>query len=53
MATLVAFMREADGLLANALQRYVTGGPFGELFDMPEDNFAAGKITAWDMSRWM
>ena len=53
MATLVAFLREADGLLANTVARFAAGGEFGELFDMPEDNFAVGQLTAWDISRWM
>ena len=53
MATLAAFMREADPLLANTLQRFVAGGPFGELFDMPEDTFSTGKLACWDISRFM
>ncbi len=52
MSLLVSFMREADATLASAVARYAAGGPFGELFDMPEDNFSAGKLTLWDISRW-
>lgn len=52
MSLLVAYLREADPILANAVARFAAGGPFAELFDMPEDNFAAGKITLWDLSRW-
>ncbi|MDX2096070.1 MAG: hypothetical protein SFW64_09105 [Alphaproteobacteria bacterium] len=53
MATLVAFLREADVLLAASVQRFAAGGVFGELFDMPEDTFAVGNLTAWDIRRWM
>lgn len=53
MSTLVAFLREADGVVANTAARFVAGAEFGELFDMPEDNFAVGPLTAWDMRRWM
>lgn len=53
MATLVAFLREADALLAASVQRFAAGGVFGELFDMPEDTFAVGNLTAWDIRRWM
>ncbi len=53
MSAMIAVIREADGLLANSLQRYAAGGEFGELFDMPEDTFAVGKLSCWDISRWM
>jgi len=53
MSLLVAYMREADPLIANAVARFAAGGPFAELFDMPEDNFAAGPVTLWDLSRWV
>jgi len=53
MSSMVAIIREADGLLANSLQRYVAGGQYGELFDMPEDTFAVSKLSAWNISRWM
>lgn len=50
---LVHYIREADNLLANTLQRYAAGGAFGELFDMPEDTFKPSKLCGWDISRWM
>ncbi len=50
MGMLVAFMREADPLIASAIQRFAAGGPFGELFDMPEDNFAVGNLTHWNVA---
>ena len=53
MGTLVAYVREADPLLANAVARFAAGGPFGELFDMPEDNFTTNRLTLWDISRWV
>ncbi len=53
MATLATFLREADPLLATTVQKFVAGGPFGELFDMPEDNFNPGKLTCWNVSRWL
>lgn len=53
MAAVIHYVREADNLLAASLQRYAAGGPLGELFDMPEDNFTPGKLTGWDISAWM
>lgn len=53
MSAIIAIFREADALMANSLQRYAAGGQYGELFDMPEDNFTAGKLRAWDISQWM
>lgn len=53
MPALIAMIREADALLAASLQQYAAGGAFGDLFDMPEDNFAPEKLIGWDLSRWM
>ncbi|MFZ4540548.1 MAG: hypothetical protein ACOYNL_01905 [Rickettsiales bacterium] len=53
IAALASILREADALLAAEIQRYAAGGPFGELFDAPADNFAAGKLTSWQIGRWM
>jgi type IV secretion system protein VirB4 len=53
MSALVTFIREADGLLANNIQRYVAGAELGELFDAPQDTFAVSKLTSWNISRWM
>jgi type IV secretion system protein VirB4 len=53
MSAMVAVIREADGLLANSLQRYVAGGEFGDLFDMAEDTFQPGKLSVWNIGRWM
>lgn len=53
MSSMVAIFREADGLLAANLQRYVAGGEFGELFDMPEDNFTPARLSAWNIGRYM
>jgi type IV secretion system protein VirB4 len=50
---LVAYLREADVLLANTVARFAAGNEFGNLFDMPEDTFSLGNISAWDIQRWM
>lgn len=53
MAAVIHYVREADALLAASLQRYAAGGAFGELFDMPEDTLTPGKLSLWDIGRWM
>lgn len=53
MSAMVEIVRQDDGLLANALQRYVAGGIYGELFDMPEDNFAVSALCSWQIGQWM
>lgn len=53
MAAMIAYIREADGLLANALQRYAAGGIYGDLFDNTDDTFTPTKLSAWDVSRWL
>ena len=53
LSALLPIVREADGVLANSLQRFCAGGPYGELFDMPEDTFKTDRLISWDISRWM
>lgn len=53
MGNLVEYLRQADALLAGSVMRYVAGGQFGDLFDMPEDTFAPGKLSAWNIGRYM
>lgn len=53
MGSLYNYTREADALLATALARYVAGGPLGELFDMPEDQFTPTKLSSWNIGKWM
>lgn len=53
LQVVVDMVREADALLASALQRFVAGGIYGELFDNPRDSFTAGRLSAWDIKRWM
>ncbi|MES2984449.1 MAG: hypothetical protein V4735_04590 [Pseudomonadota bacterium] len=53
ISAMIPIIREADGLLAATVARYASGGIYGDLFDMPQDTFAPGKLTAWDISRWM
>jgi type IV secretion system protein VirB4 len=53
MSIMVDIIRQDDGLLAAALQRYVGGNIYGELFDMPEDNFAVSALCSWQIGQWM
>lgn len=53
ISALLPTMREADSVLGAALQRFCAGGPFAELFDMPEDNFATANLISWNISQWM
>ncbi len=52
LSNLLPIVREADGVLANQLQRFCAGGQYGELFDMPEDQFKPAPLISWDISRW-
>ena len=53
LSALIPLAREADALLAMALQPFCAGGAFGELFDMPEDTFATSNLIGWDISPWI
>lgn len=53
LSNVLPMVREADALLAVKLQPFCAGGAYGELFDMPGDNFAVGPVVGWDISRWM
>lgn len=53
ISTLVAYLREADGVIANTVAHFVAGNAYGELFDMPEDNFAVSALSSWNIARWM
>jgi len=53
LSNLLPLAREADPVLATSFQRFCAGGQYGELFDMPEDTFTPGRLTSWDISRYM
>ena len=53
LSTILPAVRDADPLLATRFQQFCSGGPYGDLFDMPEDNFTTGNLIAWDLSRWI
>ena len=53
ISVMVDIIRQDDGLLASALQRYAAGGVYGELFDMPEDNFSVSALCSWQIGPWM
>ncbi len=53
LSSILPMAREADALLANSLSAFCAGGKYGELFDMPEDNFQTSNLCAWDISPWM
>ena len=53
LSNLLPMVREADGVLAKQLERFCAGGPYGELFDMPEDQFKPDTVISWDISAWM
>ncbi len=46
-------IRGEDPLLANKLQPFCIGGTWGDLFDMPEDDFKPGALSCWNLQRWM
>jgi type IV secretion system protein VirB4 len=52
LSALIPIVREQDAMLANTLQRWVAGGAYGELFDMPGDQFSAATLTAWNLAPW-
>lgn len=52
LSALLPIVREADAMLASGLQRWCAGGEFGELFDMPADQFSMGPLTAWNLAPW-
>ena len=53
LSTMLPFVQEADPSLAHTLQAFCSGGPYGALFDMPEDNFTTDALIGWDISPWM
>jgi type IV secretion system protein VirB4 len=53
ISVMVDIIRQDDGLLAASLQRYVAGGAYGELFDMPTDTFSVSKLCSWHIGPWM
>ncbi len=53
ISTLIAIIRQDDALLAKALEPFASGNAYGELFDMPEDNFSVSKLCNWQLGAWM
>lgn len=53
LSAILPMAREADAFLASAIQKFCAGGPYGELFDMPEDTFRTGNLSTWDISTWV
>lgn len=53
LSTLLPIVRAEDAALATHLQQWCAGGAHGELFDFPTDQFASGKISGWNISRYM
>lgn len=52
LTTLLPIVRSHDAMLAQQLQRWIAGGEFGELFDMPTDTFSLHAISLFDISRY-
>lgn len=53
LSTLLPIIRNADAMLAREFQQWCAGGSHGELFDMPDDNFAVGKLIGWNLAPYM
>lgn len=53
ISTLIPLIREQDPLLAAKLQPFAIGGAFGDLFDMPQDDFQVDALSSWNLGRWM
>ncbi len=53
LSALIPIVRENDAMLAASLQRWTAGGEYGELFDMPTDQFSALPLVAWNLSPWL
>ncbi len=53
LTALLPIIRDADPMLAREFQRWCAGGPNGELFDMPEDNFATADLIGWNLAPYM
>ncbi len=51
LTTLLPIVRQHDAMLAQQLQRWCAGFEFGELFDMPTDNFTLHGLSLFDISR--
>ena len=50
LSALLPILREQDAMLAATLSRFTAGGEFGELFDMPKDEFRIDTLIHWDLS---
>lgn len=48
-----AMLREADGLMGRAVAAYAEGGPYGTLFDAPEDRFAVAPLVGWELAPYL
>jgi type IV secretion system protein VirB4 len=53
LSSLIPLVREADAVLATTMQQFCMGGKYGDLFDMPADDFKTPSLIGWDLSRWM
>lgn len=52
LSALLPYARQADPLLAAKLQRFCAGGEFGELLDMPDDNFAVAPLLHFSLGKY-
>lgn len=53
LSALLPMIREADAALASHFAQWCAGGAHGELFDMPQDDFAVGKLSGWNLAPFM
>jgi type IV secretion system protein VirB4 len=52
LSTLLPIVAEQDAMLAVQLKQWCAGGKYGDLFDMPQDQFAPEKLIGWDISAY-
>lgn len=50
LSALLPIIRQQDAALAVQLQPWCAGGRYGDVFDMPDDQFSPARLIAWDMS---
>jgi len=53
LSALMPTIRATDAALATHFQQWCAGGVRGELFDMPSDDFALGKLIGWNLVPFM
>lgn len=50
LSNLLTIVRAEDPMLANQLSRWCAGGAYGELFDMPQDQFNPEAVHCWNIA---